>query len=415
MNVDRLVIVGGGLAGIRACESARREGYRGAIVLVSAEEYLPYDRPPLSKELLMADSAPLLPVLRDRQFLTGELDVDVRLDTPATALDVERRLLSTADGDIGYDALIIAVGASARTLPGAEGVEGIHTVRTFADSSVIWRRLREAGRIVVVGAGFIGAEVASAARRAGKSVTIVEAADAPLTRSLGASGGRLCMDLHSANGTDLIVGVGVAGFQTMGTPARVSGVRLADGRCLEADLVVVGVGAVPATGWLEDSGVALASGDRGIECDENLAVRSVDDGATIPGHWAAGDVAYWPNGLFARRMRLEHWTSAAEQGAHAARNALEGGPARPYQTVPYFWSDWYGTRLQFVGVAAGEEILVQDRSDARGGTVVLYRDGDQISGALTIGRPDLIMKYRRMVSKRANWGEAVNFGAAQCI
>ncbi|HCS58706.1 MAG TPA: FAD-dependent oxidoreductase [Gordonia polyisoprenivorans] len=426
MSIDHLVVVGAGLAGIRACESARREGYLGALTLVGAEEHLPYDRPPLSKELLMGPDEPAIPELREREFLVDELGVEVRTGAPAVGLDVESRKLATAAGDIGYDALIIAVGAHARRLPGSDGVGGIHTVRTYADTQSIWRALRSSSRVVVVGAGFIGAEVASAARKLGLSATIVEAAPAPLTRSLGIEGGALCADLHAANGTELILGVGVEGFRTgivqtgdlqtgdlQTGESRVTGVVLSDGRVLDADLVVVGVGAIPSTQWLADSGVALNDRDGGVECDEYLAALGVD-GTPIPGVWAAGDVAHWPNGLFDRRMRLEHWTSAAEQGALAARNALSDGDLTAYQTVPYFWSDWYGVRLQFVGVPHTDELLVQHRADKTGGTVVLYREADTLAGVLTIGRPDLIMKYRRLVSKRASWADGVAFGAAHC-
>ncbi|MGW0036505.1 NAD(P)/FAD-dependent oxidoreductase [Gordonia sp. NPDC003376] len=461
MGIDHLVVVGAGLAGIRACESARREGYRGALTLVGAEEHLPYDRPPLSKELLMGQDEPSIPELRERGFLVDELGVEVRTGAPALGLDVESRTLATAAGDIGYDALIIAVGAHARRLPGADGVGGIHTVRTFADTRSIWRALRSSARVVVVGAGFIGAEVASAARRLGLAATIVEAAPAPLTRSLGVAGGSLCADLHAANGTELILGVGVEGFRTAGTGSNVTGagrgasgphvtgagsgasgphvtgagsgasgpnvtgagsgasgphvtaVVLSDGRVLEADLVVVGVGAIPSTQWLADSGVALNDRDGGVECDEYLAALGVD-GAPIPGVWGAGDVAHWPNGLFDRRMRLEHWTSAAEQGAMAARNALSDSQLTAYQTVPYFWSDWYGVRLQFVGVPHTDQLVVQHRVDKTGGTVVLYREADTLAGVLTIGRPDLIMKYRRLVAQRASWADGVAFGADRC-
>lgn len=413
MSTDHLVVVGAGLAGIRACESARRGGFTGALTLVGSETHLPYDRPPLSKELLLADDEPALPELRENSFLREELGVDVRTDSAATGVDVEARVLNTAAGDLGYDATVIAVGAHARRLPGTEHIRGVHTVRTFGDTQSIWRALRARARVVVVGAGFIGAEVASAARKLGLSVTIVEAAPAPLTRSLGVAGGALCADLHERNGTELVLGVGVSSLRTSGGHEPVvTGVELADGRVLDADLVVVGVGAVPSTQWLAGTGVALNGVDGGVECSETLAVLD-NAGQPIPGLWAAGDVAHWHNALFDRRMRLEHWTSAAEQGACAARNAI-GTEAGVYETVPYFWSDWYGTRLQFVGVPDADEILVQDRADKSGGTVVLYRGGDTVAGVLTIGRPDLIMKYRRLVAKRAPWADGVAYGADLC-
>lgn len=213
MSTDHLVVVGAGLAGIRACESARREGFTGALTLVGSETHLPYDRPPLSKELLLADDEPALPTLRDESFLRSELDVDVRNNSAAIGLNTRAKTLHTVTGDIDYDAMVIAVGAHARTLPGVEGIQGVHTIRTFADAQSIWRALRARARVVVVGAGFIGAEVASAARKLGLPVTVVEAAPAPLTRSLGVDGGTLCADLHARNGTELILGVGVSGLR----------------------------------------------------------------------------------------------------------------------------------------------------------------------------------------------------------
>ena len=412
MSSPGLVVVGTGLAGVAACESARREGYTGSIILVGAESHLPYDRPPLSKELLLGDAAPVVPTLRARDRFE-ELNVEVWTDAPALGLDIESRTLKTSRGDLTYQNLLIACGASSRELPKTAGIAGVHTLRTYSDAESIWKRMQSPARVVVIGAGFIGAEVASAARSYGHPVTIVEAAPAPLTRSLGIEGGALCADLHAHNGTELILGVGVEEVLTEAEGTSVRAVRLTDGRVLDADLVVVGIGAVPSTRWLVDTEIALHPQDRGIECDATLAVLSTS-GDPIDGLWASGDVAHWPNSLFDKKMRLEHWASASEQGALAARNAVVDGSPTPYTTVPYFWSDWYGTRLQFVGTSDADELLVQRRVDKTGGTVVLYRSGTRLTGVLTIGRPDLIMKYRRFVVQADSWRAGVDFGADQC-
>ncbi|HEX4977537.1 MAG TPA: FAD-dependent oxidoreductase [Nocardioides sp.] len=407
---ERLVVVGASLAGVRAVEAARRRGFTGEIVLVGAEDRAPYDRPPLSKAVLAADGPTEPPTLRTVESLRDELGVDLRLGTPASGLDTGGRVVLLGDEEVRYDALVIATGATARTLPGSEDIGGVHTVRTAADAAAVRTALDAGARTVVVGAGFIGSEVASAARSRGLPVTVVEAADVPLTRAVGEQAGAVLVDLHRAAGTDLRLGVGVAGLETR--PAadgthRVAGVRLTDGCILPADLVVVGIGGAPATGWLRDSGLTLHPRDGGVVCDATL-------GTGAPGVYAAGDVAHWPNPLFARDaddlMRLEHWTSAAEQGALAAVHALGLAEPRPLASVPYFWSDWYGHRVQLVGVAAADEVLRADRDTDR--PLVLYRRGDRVVGALSVDRPAEIMKYRRLVAARAPWQDALDLAGA---
>lgn len=247
-------------------------------------------------------------------------------------------MVRLGEDQVRYDALVIATGATARTLPGMDRIAGVHTVRTVADAAAVRTALDAGARTVVVGAGFIGSEVASAARARGLPVTVVESADAPLTRAVGGRAGAVLVELHRAAGTDLRLGVGVAGVETVrdGPGDRAAGVRLTDGTTLPADLVVVGIGATPTTGWLRDSGVVLRPGDDGVVCDETLWTG-------VPGVYAAGDLAHWPNPLFTRHdgdlMRLEHWTSAAEQGALAAVHALGLAEPQPLASVPYFWSD----------------------------------------------------------------------------
>ncbi|QZS52623.1 FAD-dependent oxidoreductase [Rhodococcus opacus] len=422
----KLVVIGAGLAGLRACEAARRAGHHGPLVLLGEETHLPYDRPPLSKEFLAAEGANVGdPLLRPATMIYDELDIDVRTGTRAVGLDTIEKTVAVESGyppqvdHVSYDELVVATGATARTLPGAEDLTGVLALRTLDDAHAVRVGLDAGANIVVVGAGFIGSEVASAARKRGLPVTIVEALDAPLVRSLGVEVGALCSRLHLENGADLRLGVGVAALTPLAGSVPddagrrpVGTVELSDGSSLAADLVVVGVGAAPSTAWLRGSGVKLHERDGGIVCDGTMGVLR-DDGSRVEHVWAAGDVAHWDNPLFDRTMRLEHWTSAAEQGATAARNALTTPDQwKQYTTVPYFWSDWYDTRLQFVGVPQADEILVQHRTDNKGGTVVLYREEDRLVGTLTIGRPDLVMKYRRLIAQKARWFDGVQFGAA---
>lgn len=409
MAPDSLVIAGASLAGLRAAEAARKAGYAGKITLIGAEQHLPYNRPPLSKEYLCEDPPPD-PVFRPLPALREQLDIDLRLGCRAVGLDARRRVLHCDDGELPYSALVIATGAQPRDLPGtpAPGTAGVRTLRSLDDARYVREALAAGARTVVIGAGFIGAEVASAARKRGLPVTMVEAALVPLGRSVGARLGALLADLHRQAGTSLRLGAGVERIDGNGTADGVPlDVLLDNGERIPADLVVIGIGAAPCTGWLEGSGVELDPRDGGVLCDASLA-------ASVPGVYAAGDVCSWTSGLFGRRLRLEHWTSAAEQGTAAGRNAADGG-ARRYDTVPYFWSDWYGSRIQFVGEPLGAEPEVigggwQDRK-----LLALYRRDNQLVGALTVNRPALIMKLRRLIAERAGWREAVDFATAKAV
>jgi NADPH-dependent 2,4-dienoyl-CoA reductase/sulfur reductase-like enzyme len=397
--VERLVVVGASLAGLRAAEATRRAGFKGTVTLVGAEEHLPYDRPPLSKGFLDAGGPDRVQPFRTEAGLRDELGVDLMLGAPAQGLDVEAREVAVGGRTVAYDALVIATGASPRSVPGIEGLARVHSLRTAEDAAAIREALDAGARTVVVGAGFIGSEVASAARRRDLPVTVVEAEPLPLTRSVGAEVGMVCADLHRAAGTDLRLGAGVSCVESVDGVA--TGVRLDNGELLPAELVVLGIGVAPATGWLEGSGVPLHARDRGVVCDATLATG-------VPGVYAAGDVAHVPNPLFdGQLMRLEHWTNAAEQGAAAARHALDPAAARPLSTVPYFWSDWYTHRIQFVGTPVSDEVQVV--VPAEDGFVALYRREDRVVGALTVDRPRDVMKLRRRVADRGAWAEAVAF------
>ncbi len=411
---DHLVVVGASLAGLRAVEAARGAGYAGRITLLGAEPHLPYDRPPLSKEFLAPapgdDAADVVQEpatsLSDHDYLRDELGVEVRLGVRATALDVDAHEVHIEHGDsdhvgermtaqVGYSALIIATGATARALPDAPALDGVVTLRTLEDARALRAALDTGSRVVIVGAGFIGSEVAAAAQRRGLPVTIVEALEVPLAHAVGTIAGRALTALHERQGTTVRTGVQVAALT--GTD-RVQSVKLSDGTSLDADVVVVGVGAAPATDWLTGSGLTV---DNGVLCDDTLAAVGVPD------VYAAGDVARWPNPLFGQHMRLEHWTNAAEQGARAARNALDPDQAEPHSSVPYFWSDWYDSRLQLVGIVDTEHeptILGDPHTDR---FAVLYRRGDHLVGAFALNHPRFIVKQRIAITRRATWHDAL--------
>lgn len=398
-----VVIVGGSLAGLRAAEELRAQGWVGRITVVGDETHAPYDRPPLSKQVL-AGAWPLDRIALD-VVTPGGLDalgLDWRRGARATGLDVDGRAVELAGGErVPYDGLVIATGATPRRLPGADHLPGVHTLRTLDDCLAIRDDLGAgARRVVVVGAGFIGSEVAATCRGLGCDVTVLEALPVPLGRALGEDMGAALGDLHRDHGTDLRLGAGVGGFEP-GEHGRVARVRLADGSAVDADVVVVGIGVSPNTGWLEGSGLAL---DDGVVCDAATRVA--------PGVVAAGDVARWPSHRFAELMRVEHWDNAITMGAHAARTLLadiaDGPDPGPYDPVPWFWSDQYDRKIQLAGrSSAADEVVVVDGSPEERRFVALYRRGDRITGVLSMNRPRLLVTYRALVERGATWDEAL--------
>jgi NADPH-dependent 2,4-dienoyl-CoA reductase/sulfur reductase-like enzyme len=402
--VADLVVVGASLAGLRAVEAVRNDGFDGSVTLVGAEEHLPYDRPPLSKDHL-ADDEPRDSTYREREKL-DEIGVELLLGAPATALDVEARRVTVGERELAYDGIVLATGADARRLPAsvvAPDLAGVVTLRTRDDSRHLHQLLRRGTpRVTVIGAGFIGSEIAAVARTRGLEVTIVEALPVPLVRGVGEHMGRALTGIHERHGTRVLTGVSVEEVRGNGA---VESVVLADGTVIDTDVLVVGIGAAPNVGWLASSGLTI---DDGVVADATLAAA--------PGVYVAGDIARWPNALFddvvGAPMRLEHWTAASEQGARAARNAVDPASAQAYTTVPYFWSDWYSHRIQFVGVTRSgegspeiETELVLGEED--GPFVALYRCGERLVGALTVDRPAEVMQYRRLLMKRASWDEGL--------
>ncbi|MER5212416.1 FAD-dependent oxidoreductase [Streptomyces sp. NPDC002838] len=405
---ETLVVVGGSLAGLRAVEAVRGDGWEGAVVLVGAEEHLPYDRPPLSKGYLSAEECPD-PTYRDEDRITRELGVDLVLGTAASALDLDARTVTVGERTVDYDALVLATGSYARSLPGTDGLAGVFTVRTLDDARALRGALREGTpKLTVVGGGFIGSELASVGRALDLDVTVIERGPTLLAPAIGTSMGQALTRLHERYGTRVLTGVQVD--EVLGDH-RVRAVRLSDGREIETDILIAGVGAAPATGWLEGSGLTV---DDGVVADATLAAA--------PRVHVAGDIARWPNPLFDDvldgPMRLQHWTTAAEQGARAARNAVAPSQTRPYETVPYFWSDWYASRIQFAGISAadghdvGVEVVAGDNTDG-GPFTALYRANDRVIGALAVDMRAEVMKYRRLISQRATWNAALELAEAR--
>ncbi|MGH3343198.1 MAG: NAD(P)/FAD-dependent oxidoreductase [Carbonactinosporaceae bacterium] len=390
---ERVVVVGAGLAGARVAQELRAQQFGGGITLVGAERYRPYDRPPLSKQVLQGRWRP------DRALLSYPSepdDVDLRLGTRARRIHLgERQVILDAGEPLHFDALVVATGACPRTLPG-RAPEGVHVLRTLDDCLAIRSQLARGGPLVVVGAGFIGGEVAAVARSLGVEVTLVEASPAPLTHVLGPDVGDRCAELHRDHGVRLRCNVAVEGFD--GDP-RVERVRLSDGSSLDADLVVVGVGVVPNTGWLESSGLALRDG---VICDRYCRADQANQ------IYALSDVARWFNPLYGRHTRVEHWTTATEQSHIVAHNIINPANPRSYAAAPYFWSDQYGHKIQFTGHAEPDH-CVRMIPGPKGGRqfVALFSSRDRLCAALTFGWPRAIAVCRPILTRRGTLAEAL--------
>ena len=389
-----VTIVGASLAGLNAAEALRRDGFDGSVTLIGAESRLPYDRPPLSKQVLAGDWEPERAALTDSEELESD-EIEARLGLRATALDLDARELTLHTGEtVAFDGLVIATGARCRTMPGTEGLRGVHVLRSLDDCLALRADLEAVPqRVVVVGAGFIGAEVAATARGRGLEVTVVEALPNPLSRVLGDEMGRVCAEVHRDHGVDLRTGVGVDRIEGDG---RVERVTLTDGSIIDADVVVVGIGVVPNTEWLDGSGLQVGDG---VLCDAScLAAERVT---------AAGDVARWPNQLFGETMRVEHWDNAAAQGAHAARRLLnpETGPFTP---VPWFWSDQYDRKIQLAGrVRPDDEVRVVNGSVDERRFAAIYGRAGRIVGVLGFNRPRHVMRYRALIEQGASFDDAL--------
>ena len=382
-----VVVVGASAAGLAAAETLRREGYDGSLTLIGDEPHAPYDRPPLSKQILAGEwEATQLP-LRPYDVLDS-LGLELRLGVAATGLDVADRTVKLADGaHVPYDGLVVATGVRPRRLPG----EGAHVLRTLDDALALRDRLGRGRRLIVVGAGFLGAEAAAVAWQLGARVTLLEPAPVPLAHAVGGAVGQVLSQAHLDRGVELRCGVTVAAVTE-------DGVRLADGEVVRGDEVLVAIGSLPNTEWLTDSGLTV---DNGVVCDEYSEAA--------PGVYAAGDVARWHNPLFGVSMRVEHRTHAAEQGMAAARNLLRPQARKPFAPVPYFWSDQYDMKIQAYGYLRGhDEVAVVDGDLAERRFVAAYRTGDRLTGALAVGMPPKAIRgWRQAIAVRAAWRDAV--------
>jgi NADPH-dependent 2,4-dienoyl-CoA reductase/sulfur reductase-like enzyme len=381
--VRSVAVVGASLAGLSAARALRRQGFDGELTIIGAEARRPYDRPPLSKEFLAGDICEA-----DLSLELDDENLDARwvLGVHATGLDTGGGAIALDDGtEVRADGVIVATGARARAWPGAEQLAGVHVLRTIDDALALRQDLRPGARLVVIGAGFIGAEVASTAIKLGLDVTIIEVAPTPLATVLGEHLGASLARLHAKHGTRLLCGVKVAGLSGSD---RVTGVELADGRHLAADVVVAGVGAIPNVEWLDGSGLELANG---VACDAGGAT-------SIPNVVAVGDCAAWYDPCVGAAHRVEHWTGARERAAIAVSALLEGGyhgaPVKP----PYFWSDQYGSRIQFAGIARQEDQITFEVGDANEDSfLAVYRRDDRPVAVLGVNQPKLFTRLRRQL------------------
>ena len=374
-----LVIVGASLSGVRAAEGARAEGWTGDIVMIGDEPHLPYDRPPLSKAMLDADKQPELPTLRRAESWEA-LDIDLRISTTATGIDVAHRRLLTDAGPIEYLSLVLATGHRARTIGALDGFDNVDTLRDFDDAIAVRETLRDATRLAVLGTGFIGSEIASAAAARGIDVTLIGTSSFPLARSVGPLAGRMLAALHEDAGLTLLPDSGLADISARDN--RIDSIRTSCGRDVPVDAVVVGTGSTPATDWLAASTVELDPASGAVVCDSTMATSA-------PAVWAAGDVASVdgaPGG---------HWTSATAQGFVAGANAV--GAQQTYAGVPFAWSSWHGHRIQIVGATEADLSGTVTETMDDGG-VVLYSDGDRVVGAVAVDAPGRIAKLRRTLS-----------------
>jgi 3-phenylpropionate/trans-cinnamate dioxygenase ferredoxin reductase subunit len=371
MTVDPpFVIVGASLAGAKAAETLRAEGFDGRVVLVGAESERPYERPPLSKDYLRGEAGREKLYVHDPSLYAAQ-DIELRLGKTAVSLDASAHEVTLDDGErLAYDRLLLATGAEPRVLaiPGAD-LDGVLYLRTVEDSDELRRRLDRGGAVVVVGAGWIGAEVAASARQRGLDVTVLDPAAVPLERALGRDVGAIYRDIHTDHGVRMLMGTGVEAFEG---DTKVERVRTSDGQTLDCGFVVVGVGVAPRTGLAVRAGLAV---DDGILVDEHLQTSS-------PDVFAAGDVARAHHPLYRQRIRVEHWANALHQGPVAARSML--GRAAVYDRVPYFFSDQYDVGMEYAGFAATWDRVVVRGDPASREFIVFWLAADRVVAGMNV-------------------------------
>ncbi|MGE4240958.1 NAD(P)/FAD-dependent oxidoreductase [Ramlibacter sp.] len=396
-----IAIAGASLAGLNAAQELRAANFGGRIVMVGREAGMPYDRPPLSKQMLEGT----MPAAELALDCKPELDLDWRLGRAASRLDVAGKTLTLDDGEtLAFDGLVIATGASPRRLPFGT-LAGMHVLRTREDAQALKADLeRKPARVVVIGGGFIGAEVASTCRALGIAVTIVEPLPGLLLRVLGAAVSAHVDRIHAGHGVDLLTGRQAVGALADGA-GRVRAVQLADGSEVACEVVVVAIGVTPDTAWLQGSGLDVSDG---VLCDATCLAA--------PGIVAAGDIARWPNVRFDECRRVEHWENAVQQGRHAARTllAMPASPAQNYTPVPWVWSDQFGLKLQVYGSTVGHEevLMVDPPSDDDPKFIALYRRGHRLAGIAGIGKVRAVLGWRRLLGDGASWDDALSHAKA---
>jgi NADPH-dependent 2,4-dienoyl-CoA reductase/sulfur reductase-like enzyme len=386
-----VAVIGASLSGLRSAEALRANGFDGRLTLIGEEFHRPYDRPPLSKGVLLGTVDPAGLALSEPDEVDA-LAADWRLGVRAVRLDTSAGRIELSDGSaVAADGVVIATGGTPRTLPGTDDIAGVCTLRTVEDAAALRERLLAGPEhVVVIGAGFLGAEVAASARALGLAVTVVEALDVPLRGAVGPVMGAVCGGLHADHGVTLICGHGVAGVDSRPDPhgRRVRAVLLDDGRELPADVVVVAIGMRPATGWLAGSGVDV---DDGVRTDGGWCT-------SVPGVVAVGDVARHSCG--GRTVRHEHWTNAAEQPAIAVANLLTGRHTGHCTGRGYFWSDQYGVRIQFAGSIHGhDEVRVVEGSVDDRRFLATYQRGGRTTGVLSMDLPRAFVRASRSLAR----------------
>lgn len=393
-----VLVVGASAAGLSVAETLRRDGFTRPITLIGEETQLPYDRPPLSKEVLASTWSDDKLELRDAEAIAA-LDLDLRLGVRAESVDTATRAVALSDGSqVGYQDLVIATGVRPRRLPGTDDIAGVHVLRTLDDARRLRSELDGHLRLVIVGAGFLGAEVASVACAAGTQVTLVSDVEAPLSDVLGNELGQLLVGVHVEQGVRVLTGIKVVGIVTEG--GRATGVELADGTVLAADVVLISIGSVPNTEWLAGSGIPTGNG---VLCDEYCRAA--------PSVWAAGDVASWQHVGIGERIRVEHRTNAAEQGMAVARNILAGSSPAPFVPVPYIWSDQYDLKIQIYGLPRGaDSFTVTDGSIADRKLVALYGKGGRTRAAVGINMIRPLRTARSLVAEQTKIVSVLNEG-----
>ena len=383
----RIVVVGGSLAGVHAAEALRERGFDGELTLVSADAGLPYDRPPLSKELLLGSITADQLLLRPASWYEEQ---GIALQLGAAAIGLTSSCLALSDGsEIPYDGMVLATGSMARRLPDVPGPSRVHVLRTIEDAVGLQPELVPGRHLVMIGGGFIGLEVAGVARRLGLEVTLIENSATPLARAFGGEVGAWYRKLHERNGVRLVCDCSIDSLEA--GPGGIT-LNLSGGERVNGDIVAAGIGSIPAVDWLAGSAVTISNG---VTCTPDLRT-------SVPNIVAAGDIARWRNPIFGEEMRVEHWSNAVEQGRHAAASLL--GERDLFASVPYFWTDQHETKMRFVGrVAGATDTRIQTLTDDK--LVVTYGRGGVLTGAVCVGAPRQLAQYKVAIQNCTPWEE----------